>query len=55
MGSTLALAHPLYYNRLVQLASTSKFVHQLGVGHGGILDFLNDYGIELYEGFQGVF
>ena len=28
MGSTLALAHPLYYNRLVELASTSKFVHQ---------------------------
>ena len=27
MGSTLALAHPLYYNRLVQLASTIKFVH----------------------------
>jgi hypothetical protein len=27
VGSTLALAHPLYYNRLVQLASTIKFAH----------------------------
>jgi hypothetical protein len=27
MGSTLALAHPLYYDRLVQLARTIKFVH----------------------------
>jgi hypothetical protein len=29
MGSTLALAHSLYYDRLVQLASTIKFVHQI--------------------------
>jgi hypothetical protein len=28
VGSTLALVHPLYYDRLVQLASTIKFVHQ---------------------------
>jgi hypothetical protein len=28
VGSTLALAHPLYYDRLVQLASTIKFVRQ---------------------------
>jgi hypothetical protein len=27
VGLTLALAHPHYYNRLVQLASTIKFVH----------------------------
>jgi hypothetical protein len=31
VGSTLALAHPLYYNRLVQLASTIKFVHHLSL------------------------
>ena len=29
MGSILALAHPLYYNRLVQLASTIKFVRSI--------------------------
>jgi hypothetical protein len=29
VGSTLALAHPLYYDRLVQLASKIKFVHQI--------------------------
>jgi hypothetical protein len=28
VGLTLALAHPLYYDRLVQLASTIKFIHQ---------------------------
>jgi hypothetical protein len=27
VGSTLALAQPHYYDRLVQLASTIKFVH----------------------------
>jgi hypothetical protein len=27
VGSTLALAQPLYYDRLVQLASTIKFAH----------------------------
>jgi hypothetical protein len=32
VGSTLALAHPLYYDRLVQLASTIKFLHQLQIG-----------------------
>jgi hypothetical protein len=31
VGSTLALAHPLYYNRLVQLASTIKFVDHVVV------------------------
>jgi hypothetical protein len=30
VGSTLALAQPHYYDRLVQLASTIKFVHQEG-------------------------
>jgi hypothetical protein len=30
VGSTLALAQPHYYDRLVQLASTIKFVHQVG-------------------------
>jgi Leucine-rich repeat (LRR) protein len=29
VGSTLALAQPHYYDRLVQLASTIKFVHQI--------------------------
>jgi K+ transporter len=44
VGSTLALAHPLYYNRLVQLASTIKFVHQIlsteDKGTGGILGLI---------------
>jgi hypothetical protein len=31
MGSTLALAHPLYYDQLVQLASTIKFVHRMPI------------------------
>jgi hypothetical protein len=31
MGSTLALAHPLYYDQLVQLASTIKFVHHMPI------------------------
>jgi hypothetical protein len=36
MGSTLALAYQLYYDRLVQLVSTIKFVHHgpLEVGLG---------------------
>jgi hypothetical protein len=29
VGSTLALAQPLYYDRLVQLVSIIKFVHQI--------------------------
>jgi hypothetical protein len=29
VGSTLALAQPHYYDRLVQLASTIKFVHHI--------------------------
>jgi hypothetical protein len=29
VGSTLALAQPHYYDRLVQLASTIKFVHHV--------------------------
>jgi hypothetical protein len=51
VGSTLALAQPHYYDRLVQLASTIKFVHQVvfgefdkllyigkGDGGGGLID-----------------